>query len=115
MGLKTKNYIIEKSGIVLENAYAVVKKLIVDRGKGVAIIGISNSRDNAINKEPLDEVKIKFTYDIDVDNIVQKAYETARGKKYVEKYDWENQQFYYEEEDMPFHGWENDYYGVTDE
>ena len=115
MGLKTKNYTIEKSGLFLEDAYAVVKNISANRGHATATIAVSNNRYNAIYKEPLEEIKVEFNYNIDVDNIVSKAYEAAKGAKIVKEYDWEKQMFVEYEVPEAFSDWENDYYGVTDE
>ena len=108
MGLKTNNYRIEKLGITLTEAYAVLKKITAERGNGIAVFAVSTNRDNAIDKAAIEERKIQFTYDIEKDNMVIKAYEAAKGQKTVREYNPETGQ----EEDitinMPFYGWTDD-------
>lgn len=108
MGLKTTNYEVKALGITIPEAYAVVKAIKAERGNGVATIGVSTTRENAISKQPLETKEIQFSYDIDADNPVAKAYEAAKAQKTVKRFDRETKEMADVVVNMPFYGWTDD-------
>lgn len=64
MGLKKENYQIEKLGLTLPVAYAILHRLEVCGDRGFAEFRIQNSpRENALGLKPLDVVNIEFAVD----------------------------------------------------
>ncbi|MBQ8428577.1 MAG: hypothetical protein IJX30_00555 [Clostridia bacterium] len=64
MGLKTTNYKSKSTGIVLGNAYAVLKNLIIETdNRARAIFAVQQSRESASAYKPLDKVEVHFVWD----------------------------------------------------
>ena len=114
MGLKTTNYEIKNLGITLQQAYAVIKSITADRGHCNASFAVSTSRENALNKQPLETVNIDFEYSLESDNIdlFALAYEKAKGmatrKRWVHPPTHLEGHYEEYEEAMPFNGWTDD-------
>lgn len=78
MGLKTVNYNVTKVGIILENAYAKVVQLEVDKlGNAKALIGVQQSREDVESHELLEEHEVNFVVD-KTKNIFDQAYIKAK-------------------------------------
>jgi hypothetical protein len=110
MGLKTTYYEIKKLGITLPEAYAVIDRIVADRGRCYASFAVSTSRENALKKEPLERVEINFEYSIANDNIdlFALAYEKAKGTAVRQRWNEKTQAVEDYEEAMPFNGWQDD-------
>ena len=79
MGLKTTNYTIEKTGIELPKAYALIGRLYMDKdGTAAADFHIQSTRDNALELEPLEIKTIEFTPDRN-GNLYEQAYIAAKS------------------------------------
>lgn len=79
MGLKKQNAEFKDVGIVLTNAYAVVKNIRISGDGAVADFAINISRSNAMNCSPIKELSVSFTVDRNKD-IYKQAYEAAKRK-----------------------------------
>ena len=81
MGLKTTNYEVEKLGITLPQAYAIIGEMqIAKSGSGFAKMYVQATRDAALKLQPLEEKRIDFKWDRKQD-IATCVYETAKQKK----------------------------------
>ena len=86
MGLKTENYKIEKTGIELSQAYALIGRLYMDKtGHAAADFHIQTDRDNALSLEPLEVKTVSFEPDRN-GNLYEQAYNAAKS----EFVDWED-------------------------
>ena len=112
MGLKTKNYEVKKLGIVLPEAYAMVKDLVVQGHTGYANIIVQSSRENAQKvvdgtMSALEEVRVDFTVNRD-ENDRATAYAVAKSYRQEKRFNAKSMKT----EDvmiyMPFVGWEDD-------
>lgn len=84
MGLKTTNYVSKSTGLVLPEAYAVLKTLVVESDSRVkATFSVQASRENAQNFQPIDKVVVNFVWDRKT-NVSRMAYEEAKSQVYVE-------------------------------
>ena len=110
MGLKTSYYEIKKLGITLPEAYAVIYRIVADRGRCYTSFAVSTSRENALKKEPLEKVEINFEYSIANDkvNLFALAYEKAKGTVKKQRWNDETKAVEEYEEAMPFNGWQDD-------
>lgn len=107
MGLKTTNYVSKSTGLVLPEAYARIKDLVLNGNMGRAIFAIHTARENIDKFSPVDKVEVRFTWDRKSD-IAKTAYETAKAEtRTVEKYN-ENGEPYTEVEYGTLYGWDND-------
>lgn len=105
MGLVKNNYEVKKLGIVLPKAYARIIRIDknVVTNYACATFAIQSNRDNTVNKEPLEIVKVDFplnTNEVDF----KTAYETAKKQFIVKNEDGNTTQTV----TMPFFGWDND-------
>ena len=75
MGLKTTYYELKDSGLIIPNAYALIRDIEIHGKSGVATIVIQQSRELAVNKAPLETHKIYFEVDRE-----KNPYETAYAK-----------------------------------
>jgi hypothetical protein len=107
MGLKTTNYEIKKLGVTLPNAYAMVKKLMIDGTSGYAEFVIQSTRDKSVNLSPIDTVRVDFVVDRNESPYVT-AYRVAKGQKIVKQLNRETHEYEDTVVNMPFHGWEDD-------
>lgn len=98
MGLKTKNYTLKKSGITLPEAYAAITKCEIYGTQGTAYIGIHQTRADALHKEPLEVVPIRFELNRD-EHPYKTAYKHAKDFEELENG---------ETVPMPFNGWTDD-------
>ena len=106
MGLKTSCYVSKSTGVVLNNAYAMLGELVIGRNNQArALFLIQASRENVQSFKPLDEVYVFFTWDRKQDPAKQ-AYEEA--KKQVIEADDEYGEKTTRKAGVLF-GWENDY------
>lgn len=102
MGLKAKNYNIDEIGLILPDAYAVIRNLNVYGNKGTAEFAIQSSRENALNLQPLKIIYIEFEVNRN-ENPYITAYNLAKSVKTEKR---GNHSVIHE---MPFYGWEDDY------
>ena len=80
MGLKTKNYRIEKLDITLPEAYAVIINLHIKGGTATATFAIQTSRSNAMgNKEPIVTKELAFKVNRN-ENPYTTAYKLAKSQ-----------------------------------
>ena len=78
MGLKSTNYISKSMGIVLPNAYAILKNLVLENDNEVrAIFSIQANREYAKQYKALDTVEIKFIWDR-LSDLSKMAYQAAK-------------------------------------
>jgi hypothetical protein len=78
MGLKTTDYKIEKTGIELSQAYALIGRLYMDKsGHAAADFHIQTDREKALNLEPLEVKTIGFTPARN-GNLYEQAYQAAK-------------------------------------
>lgn len=86
MGLKTENYKIEKTGIELSQAYALIGRLYMDKsGHAAADFHIQTDRNKALELEPLEIKTVSFEPDRN-GNLYEQAYNAAKS----EFVDWED-------------------------
>jgi len=79
MGLKTNNYKIEKTGIELSQAYALIGRLYMDKtGHAAADFHIQTDRENALELEPLEIKTVSFEPDRN-SNLYEQAYLAAKS------------------------------------
>ena len=112
MGLKTRNYEVKKLGIILPEAYAIVKDLTVKGTSGYAIIAVQSSRENAEKvvkgtMQAVEEVRIDFSVERD-SNDRATAYAKAKGQRTVTQWNPEKGEMESAVINEPFYGWEND-------
>jgi hypothetical protein len=102
MGLKTTNYTTKKTNVLLPEAYAILRTLVVEKDSSArAVFAIQNSRESATVNEPLEKVEVNFIWDRKAD-LASSAYEAAKTQKreietdgeitveYGSLYNWEN-------------------------
>lgn len=80
MGLITQNYTTKKTNVLLPEAYAILRTLVVEKdGSARAVFAIQASRESASVNEPLEKVEIYFNWDRKTDP-VKMAYEIAKNQ-----------------------------------
>lgn len=111
MGLKTKNYVSKSTGLVLPEAYAVLRNLIIESdNRARAIFAVQASRENAEKLTPIDKVEVRFTWDRKTDP-AKAAYEAAKTQVDTrETYEAEGKPVQ-KTEYGTLYGWENDIVG----
>jgi hypothetical protein len=78
MGLKTTNYVSKSTGLVLPEAYAVLKNLVIETdNRARAIFAVQASRENAQTYQAIDKVEVRFMWDRKTDP-AKMAYEEAK-------------------------------------
>ena len=106
MGLKTNNYKVEKLDITLPVAYAIIKDFDIKGEKATATFVIQSSRENALEKQPIEIKKFSFKVNRN-ENPYETAYKLVKTQvKYVYK-DWDGT----EKEKITngiFYGWQDD-------
>ena len=112
MGLKTTNYEVKKLGIILPEAYAIVKDLTVRGKRGFAIIAVQSSRENADKvvegkMQAIEEVRVDFIVNRDTNDRAS-AYEKAKSYKEVEGFNPETGKIEKVVKYEPFYGWTDD-------
>ena len=109
MGLKTTNYVSKSTGLVLPEAYAVLKNLIIETdNQARAVFAIQASRENAQNYKAIDTHEIRFEWDRKTDP-AKMAYALAKLQtEEIEKYD-ENGNVSVETVQSLLNGWEDDF------
>lgn len=108
MGLKKANYKVEKMGIVLPEAYAIIHDLEINGDKGRAKFYIQNSpRANAIDFQPFEYHIVAFDVDRG-ENPFTTAYNKAKEVKTITKVDPITKEETVEEIKAIFADWEDD-------
>lgn len=103
MGFKTTNYVTKRKGLRLPEAYAVITNINVNRaGKSYADFGIHISRDSALLYEPIEQVRVTFTSDVN-ENAYVTAYKAAKAVKQIT-----TPSGLIREHHGPFYGWDDD-------
>ena len=80
MALKTKNYVIEELGIVLPEAYAIVKNIRISGEYGSATIVVQQSRELALRKAPIKIVEVGFAVNRNENPYVTAYHEAKKDK-----------------------------------
>ena len=107
MGLKTKNYVSKSTGIVLPEAYAVLRTLVIEADNSArAVFAIQASRENAEKYTPLDKVEVRFTWDRKIDPAMA-AYSAAKVQV-ITKDEYKDGSVETVTEHGTLYGWEND-------
>lgn len=86
MGFQKNDYQIQKKGISLSQAYAVVKNITINGEHVKAEFAINVSRNNALNCEPIDVKTISLKYDRAKDLLPQ-IYAAAKTDKTVKDFE----------------------------
>lgn len=112
MGLKTTNYEVKGKGIILPEAYAIVKDLTVRGTHGTAIIAVQTSRENCQKvvdgtMEAIEEVRIEFIINRD-ENDRATAYEKSKSQREGKRWNAEMNKSEPILINEPFYGWEDD-------
>jgi hypothetical protein len=109
MGLKTTNYVSKSTGLVLPEAYAVLKNLVIESdNRARAIFAVQASRENAQNYQAIDKVEVRFTWDRKTDP-AKMAYEAAKTEtRTVEMYNEATHTAIPVTEKGTLFGWEDD-------
>lgn len=105
MGLTTHNYKIDDK--LLENAYAIIKSIQINKNKGIATFVIQTSRDAAINKDSLNEFSINFEVNRDESPYIT-AYKQAKKEILVDDLVPTTGEKIKRSVKMPLYGWEDD-------
>lgn len=80
MGLKRENYEVKEFGVVLPEAYAVIKNLYVSGNTISATIAVQTSRDNAFALSPYKTVEVEI-HGVDRNrNPYEVVYEYIKGE-----------------------------------
>lgn len=104
MGLITTNYTTKKTNVLLPEAYAILRTLVVEKdGSARAVFAIQNNRESATINEPLEKVEVHFNWDRKAD-LAATAYEAAKTQKREIEIDGEITVEY-----GSLYGWGNDY------
>lgn len=109
MGFKTTNYQLKGRDTILPEAYAMVRKTVVNGDDGYAIIGIDETRELVSNPNvtPLEQVRINFKVDRNVNDRVT-AYAAAVADVEKQKINDETGKLEKVTIPGPFAGWEVD-------
>ena len=85
--IKKTNYTVNKLGMVLPIAYAIIDHISIGKnGKALATFNIQQTREDALQKNPLE--KINVTVDIDkTQPIYSQIYVAAKETNFI---DWED-------------------------
>ena len=107
MGLKTTNYQVKDLGIVLPNAYALLRDIKVNNDWVTALFVIQSDRENATALKPIETVTITFKFNRN-ENPIETAYTLVKGK--ITDYVYNEEKGVHEETEveMPLYGWEDD-------
>ena len=81
MGFTKKGYVLKKlNNTVLAEAYAAIKAISINDGRGEALFTISDRRENAIKGVGYETVRVKFTPDRNESPYIT-AYKAAKALK----------------------------------
>lgn len=109
MGFKTKNYEVKSMGVVLPEAYAIIRETATNGVKGYAKLAIHSTREMASNKniKPYEEIRIDFTVNRNENDRIT-AYKAAKSS--ILSSILNEHTGVYEDAiiDMPFKNWEDD-------
>ena len=109
MGLKTTNYTVKSTDYTYPNAYAMLNNLVIESGWVKATFVVQETREKAINKDPLEIIHLGFKWDRKA-NPVEMAYNLVKSK--ITDYEYNEEKGVHEsyEREMPLFGWQDDYY-----
>lgn len=111
MGLKTTNYNVKNLGIILPNAYALIEKIEINEGYGVAKFAIQTSRNAAEKHFPIETKEVSFKVNRN-ENPYVTAYNKAKSLETFEKYvinpETRKPEKKVFSKDNGFYGWEDD-------
>ena len=107
MGLKTTNYEVKKLGIVLPQAYAIIKNLRIDGNNGTAEFAVQSTRDTATSLSPIETVKVSFEVNRN-ENPYITAYEKAKSQREERQWNEETHKIETVLVGEHFYGWEDD-------
>lgn len=108
MGLKTTNYEIKEFGIIIPQAYAIIKNLYIKGGYARADFIVQADRTATSKKDPLQTVRVEFTLDRNESPFIT-AYKYAKGQHYENIQNEETEKI--EKvlvNNSVFYGWEDD-------
>ena len=80
MGFKKENYEVEKIGITLPTAYAMITELKVTGERAKAVFSIHTSRDTVLTKQPVEQKVLWFDVDRNESPFVT-AYKKAKESR----------------------------------
>ena len=108
MGLKTTNYVSKSTGLVLPNAYAQIKDLVLSGNRARVIFSIQASREAIKEYVPIDKVEVHFTWDRKTD-LAKAAYDAAKTEmREVETFIAESKEPVIIQKHGTLYGWEDD-------
>lgn len=107
MGLKTTNYTVKSTDYTYQNAYAMLKELRIQKDWVNAIFVVQETREKAINKDPLEVITIRFKFKRN-ENPVETAYNLVKSKMIDYVFNEEKGVHEPKEIEMPLYGWQDD-------
>ena len=107
MGFKKANHEVKKLGIVLPEAYAIIRKMQIDGENGYAEIVVQSTRENTGKLTPIETVRVDFKVNRNENPFVT-AYNAPKAQKTVKMFNTETRQVEDKLVNMPFHDWEDD-------
>ena len=107
MGLKKTNYIVNKLGITLPEAYAYVKELSINGDSGTALIVVQTTRERCKTLAPIEAHYIPFKVDRE-ENPYKTVYETSKARVTEKTFDYDTGTVREVTSSMPFADWEDD-------
>ena len=109
MGFKTKNYEVKSMGVVLPEAYAIIRETATNGVKGYAKFAIHSTRELAENKfvKPYEEIRVDFDVNRNENDRIT-AYKVAKSIVTKKECNLKTGSIEEVQEPMPFYGWEDD-------
>ena len=112
MGFKKANYEVKKLGIVLPEAYAIIRKMQIDGEHGYAEIVVQSTREATEKLTPIETVRVDFKVNRNENPFVT-AYNAAKAQKTVKMFNTETHQVEDKVVNMPFYDWTDDIVETT--
>lgn len=108
--LKTTNYVSKSTGVMLPEACALLRNLVLNSDNSIrATFAVQSSRKNATQFNALDKFEVRFIWDRKTDP-AKMAYEVAKTEVHeVERWDTANEKVVKEKIPGPLFGWQDDY------
>lgn len=108
--LRTTNYVSKSTGVMLPEACALLRNLVLNSDNSIrATFAVQSSRKNATQFNALDKFEVRFIWDRKTDP-AKMAYEVAKTEVHeVERWDAVNEKVVNEKVHGPLFGWQDDY------
>lgn len=114
MGMKIKNYSASDiSPSILQEAYALIKSIEINRNKGTAYFVIQEDREKAFNEKPIKGFTVNFEVNRN-ENPYIAAYREAKKEILVDDLVPTTGEEIKRSVKMPLYGWEDDIVEVND-